>query len=238
MLAGMLREVPNLDARQEYIHDGDRHFHALSWYLGDVYTRPYLERARRRIEAEHHDECFADVNAGLQCSVDALKAVFEPDEVFHLVRDPREVVRSIYVRRPAHRTPLIPPRADAIERCLDGDKFTYMCMQWAEVTRTLVQQGTRLIRLEQIVRDYEYVRRELLQPLGLSLPRQAWEKQVSIKVNRTHSPAYRYLYSKLRGKAYVSDRLPPFAEWPPEYKREFHEICGEAMQMVGYGDDG
>jgi hypothetical protein len=241
LVAGLLDRVPNVAAQHEYIGrepGGARSpFLQLSWYAGRRYAVPYLRRVKRRVEEEFDSECFADVSGHLQRAVPYLEEVFEPERIFHLVRDPRDQVRSLVTHRSEvtdRQMPLLPAAASDMERWLDGDKFSHICLQWAETTRLLVEQGAHLVRMEDLVSDYAYFRRELLDPCGMELSKDAWRDQVSTKVNAMPSRPYRFLSAKLKGKTYVADSLPSYEEWPADRQRELIDVCGEAMALVGY----
>ena len=76
---------------------GSREFWLLSWYLKDtVFTAEYLQRKKNKIESEIKSEWYIDSDSYLQNATDELKKVFQPAAIFHLVRHPKEVVRSIY----------------------------------------------------------------------------------------------------------------------------------------------
>jgi Sulfotransferase domain len=241
LVAGLLARIDNLSGQHEYIgREPERlrgPFLQLSWHVGRPYAVPYLRRFKHFVEDEFEDEYFSDVGAALQRSVPYLEEVFDPVAIFHLVRDPRDVVRSLYTHRSEDSDrdrPLLPMTEPEVERWLDGDKFTHICMQWTETTKLLASQGTPLVRLEQLVSDYDYVRERMLEPAGLELSRESWQEHVGEPVNAMPSRMYRFARAKLKGRGYVPYRLPPYEEWPEERRREFLDICGETMASVGY----
>jgi hypothetical protein len=231
-ISELLNEAQGVVACHEYI--GGAHFARLSWYVGDSYTEPYLRQVRRRVEEDFSCDYFADVNGQLRGSVSALRSVFDPREIFHLVRHPRDVVRSLYTRRSQQRTPILPKQCDLIRDWVGGDKFTQVCLDWAGTTELLISQGTKLIRFEDVLNDFSYLQTKVLAPLDLTIAPATWHAAVTQRVNPTRSAPYRWLYAKIRRKAYVSDRLPAYDEWPRARKQEFHRICGEAMLKAGY----
>ncbi len=231
-VARCLSGLPHTDVGHERL--GDREFWLLSWYLqGTAYATTYLERERRRLEP-FGDELYVDVNGYLQNAVPALREVFPDCEVFHLVRDPRAVVRSLYSRRGSRSVDLVPRDDPSIRDWLGADKFSQICWNWASTTRLLLEQETRLIRLEDLTGDYELFRDLLLAPLGREMSREAWDRIRNARVNRTRSPLYRRLYAWLKGKEYVQDRLPPFSRWNDRQREVFEELCGELLPVLGY----
>ncbi len=232
-LTTLLGQIPNVHSVHEYI--GNREFWLLSWYLhGTEFTIPFLERAKNKIETDYKQGTFIDVNGYLQNCAPELKAVFKPDKIFHVVRNPKAVVRSYYTRRNDADIHLLPKDRIQIEGWLDNDKFYQVCWNWANTTNQLLDQDTELVIFEKITTDYSYFKERILDPLNLDLSVEAWSAGVSTKVNKTRSTAYRWLYAKLKGKPFVEDPLPEYDNWPEFYKKQFAEICGPAMKRCGY----
>jgi len=232
-LTSLLGQIPKVHSVHEHI--GSREFWLLSWYLpGTDYAIPYFERAKKQIEKEFGDGIFIDINGYLQNSVPELKEVFKPVKVFHFVRNPKAVVRSYFTRRNDADIHLIPKTRQEIENWMDNDKFYQVCWNWASTTNSLLDQNTDLIIFEKVTTDYDYFKSQILQPLGLILSKEVWEKGVSTKVNKTQSKTYRWLYAKIKGKPFVDEILPAYNEWPDSYKKLFNEICGPAMKRCGY----
>lgn len=233
MLAELLSTSPDCSARHECI--GDREFWLLSWYLDrEAFSVPYLQRERRRIERSANGAAlFVDVNSYLRNVVGALKEVFEGPPVFHLVRDPRRVIPSIYARRTGRNVQQIPKSGDDIVRWLESDKFEQICWNWAETTRRLLEEDTITVRFEDVLRDYDYVVERLARPAGLTVTREGWSAATSKKANRTRSRLYRYLYAQLRGEPYVSP-MPAFEKWSAHQKAVYREYCGDLAEELGY----
>lgn len=141
---------------------------------------------------------FIDVNGFLQNSIMGLREVFQPECIFHLIRDGRKVVRSIYTRRSDKNIHLIPKNREEVEMWLAADKFKQVCWNWTTTTLNLYTQGTKLIKFEEITKDYEYLKVKFLDPFGFELPCLKWQNFISKKKNKTRSKLYRYLYTKLR----------------------------------------
>jgi hypothetical protein len=233
LLARMLQQLDGITARHEAA--GDREFWLLSWYLSSAdYGVPYLTRVRRDIEREFRTAYFIDVNSYLQHAVPAIREVFQPERIFHLVRDPRAVIRSMYSRRSESRLNVLPKSRLEIERWLDADKFTRICWNWTNTTRQLLSQQTELLQFERLLSDYEYFRNHLLAPFGFCLPAEQWAVRARIREKPTRPPLYRLIYATAKREPYVSDHLPPYEEWNEAQRTTFAEICGETMRRVGY----
>ena len=232
-MGNLLRHVESIDSRHEYI--GNREYWLLSWYLpGEIYAIPYLERCKKSIDSSFSSSYFIDVNGYLQNSVPQLRQVFNPEMVFHLVRDPRTVIPSLYIRRSDNNIHLIPKEREEVEKWLDGDKFQQICWNWASTTMTLASQNTELLQFEKLINNFDYLEKKLLSPLNITLSRATWTDLQSTKINRTRNRWFRFVYAKLKGKEFVKDKLPKYDQWSAEQKTLFNDICGSAMEMVGY----
>ncbi|MEO5571590.1 MAG: sulfotransferase domain-containing protein [Bacteroidia bacterium] len=214
---------------------GSREFWLLSWYLQDTsYATEYLLRKKKKIEADIHSGWYIDSDSYLQNATDDLQKVFKPKAVFHLARNPKEVVRSIYTRRNENDIHLLPKEKKDIQRWMDGNRFEQVCWNWRNAVENLLDKNVPVIKLEELTEDYNYFNEKLLKPFGFTLEKNKWEEIKNKKVNKTRSALFRYTYAKVKGKHYQPDVLPDFPEWPDEYKKIFTEYCFPAMKRLGY----
>jgi hypothetical protein len=232
-LTNVLGHIEGVHSVHEHI--GNREFWLLSWYLPpNEYTIPFLERKKKEVERNFKPGVFIDTNGYVQNAVPELRTVFQPRKVFHFVRDPREVVRSIYTRRNEKDIHLIPKTKAEILEWFESDKFTQICWNWANTTEQLLKLDTELIHFEKIKSDFEYFESKILKPIGLEMTKSKWQEIVAIKVNKTHAAWYRWMYAKLRNKVYIKDELPKYPDWTAEQKQKLVDICGPAMVKCGY----
>ena len=235
-LAHVLQHLENTQVAHEHI--GDRDYWLLSWYLGPEYAQTYLQLRKNEIENSTDSQWFIDVNSYLQHSVEELRSVFEPSEIFHLVRNPKHVVRSIYIRRNDHNMDIVPKTKREIETWLASDKFTRICINWTMTTEQLLSQNTNLILFERLLNEDGYFEEKLLRPFGFTMNQSLSTALKSGKVNRTRSSLYRWLYARWKQKNFVREKMPPYAEWETRNKRTLFEICGPTMKKIGYPIDG
>lgn len=231
-LTNLLSGHPGIFSGHEYI--GDREFWLLSWYLGSEYSEEYLKRVKQSIEHKHSENTFIDVNGRLQNCVPELKHVFNNPTVLHLVRDPRKVVRSLYIRRNDKNIHLLPKDRHEISRWLDEDKFYQVCWNWARTTQHLLDQKLPVLLFEKLTGDFGYCKTQLLDVAGITMDEPEWQRRSAIRINKTYPKWYRYLYAKAKGKTFVEDELPEFEYWTPVQKNVFFEVCGPIMDLVGY----
>lgn len=231
--SGVLSHLKDSTVKHEWI--GNKEFSLLNRYLpDDVYAETYLERVKERIETEFHTANFIDVNPWLKNAVPALRKVFPGCSTYVLVRHPKEVIRSLYARRSPKTIHEIPTQKEEVERWLDGDKFYRICWNWADYNRTLLKQGARLVRFEDLKSDYNYFDEQVLTPLGFEMSREDWSEGLAGRRNKTHSKLYRYMYSRLKGKEYIAEYLPEYDQWSSDQKKTMKEICGEVAAQCGY----
>ena len=234
-LSTLLNQASEVQVEHEFI--GNREFAILSNYLdSNNYTIPYLNRFKNRIikEVEEGKHTFIDVNGGLRNCVLELKMVFRSEKIFHLVRNPKKVVRSYYLRRNENSVHQIPKNKEDNEWWLDADKFSRICWNWNNTTQNLLAQNTHLIRFEDLIANYNYLYDNILKPCQIDINESKWKEMRSIRVNKTKSRFKRFLYAKFKGKEYVEDSLPQYENWSIEYKDVFEKICGDTMRELGY----
>jgi hypothetical protein len=231
-LSKLLQHIPQPFAGHEYI--GNREFWLLSWYLDEAYAEEYLTREKNRIEQIIHKPVFIDVNGYLQHSVPALKRVFNPRNVLHLVRDPRQVIRSLYTRRTDKNFHIIPKQREEIGKWLDGDKFYQICWNWTSANRNLLNMELPLIQFEKLTTDYTYCKEKLFMPLEVSMEKPEWEQLVTVKSNASRPKWYRQLYALYKNKPFVSEEIPDYDKWTVNQKKIFKDVCGDVMIKAGY----
>lgn len=215
---------------------GNREFWLLSWYLAhENYSIPYLEKIRSDLEDKYRGGLFIDVNSGLQNATDALRQVFPKAKIFHLVRDPRKVVPSIYNRRSERRVHLVPKTREAYEKWMAYSKLEQVCWNWNDNTERLLKLDCELLLFEKLISDFDYFRSALLEKAGINdIDESTWNAVRNSKVNSTKPKWYRYLYSHLKKKDFVSEHLGPFEQWSRDQQQALTEICGDTMRKLGY----
>jgi hypothetical protein len=166
---------------------------------------------------------YGEVNSLLRYHVDALKDEWNPT-ILHLVRDGREVVRSIMNRVAftsadrRHTGRLRPRRDDPIRGEWDRlDRFARVCWYWGGTNEFLLERNLAVVRLEDIVASYEKFSENLLGPLDLSIGQQDWAGRVSHPVNPS-----------------VRSTFPGWSEWTQAQRDVFSRLCGSTMSRLGY----
>lgn len=232
-LADLLAKIPEVTSGHERI--GNREYSLLSWYLGRNYSIPFLQREKKSIDNRFSDKrLFVDVNSYLQNSTVELKEVFGTENVLHLVRDPKEVIRSVYTRRNDKDIHLLPKTQQEITEWLNADRFYQVCKNWQLAVSQIIENDIRAIQFEKLTSDYAYICNNLLEPMGLELSEDVWNLAKTTRANKTPNKPYRFLYAKLKGKQFQADELGKFETWPKSHQDVYQELCSELARKLGY----
>ncbi len=171
-------------------------------------------------------QVYGEINPFLRRHVRALREVFPEAKFFHLVRDGREVVRSIMSRGTfSEQEPIaemIRPTEDSpyFSRWEKMSRFAKVCWLWQEDNRLLRITINQTVQLEKIISDYCYFKENLLDYLKLDISEKVWRRYV--RNRRNPSPEYKF---------------PEYSQWSSEQKEIFWEICGSEMKANGYPAD-
>lgn len=168
-------------------------------------------------------DTYGEVNSFLRRHCEALKKAFPKATLLHLVRDGRDVVRSMYSRETmepgAYDTKRIYPKEEDPWRdeWPRMSRFEKLCWYWMIENKYLRECIGKTVQFEKIISDYEYFRKNVLKPLNLEIPKESWEKEVNKPKNVT--------------KTY---KLSHWSKWDKEKKEIFERICGEEMRRNKY----
>jgi hypothetical protein len=167
---------------------------------------------------------YGEVNSLLRRHVYALRSAFPRATFVHLVRDGRDVVRSMMARKTMtvqdHRTAGIHPRSDSPwAAAWEGmDRFARLCWYWQVENWWLRTAIGLTVQFESLLTSYESFSEHILNPCGVDLPEAMWSEAV----NRPTNVTARHV-------------VPHWSEWDSARLRVFEEICGTEMRANGYG---
>lgn len=224
-LSHLLNQAHNAVARHEEL--SDKHFMSLSYYRPDhPYVSHRISERAAALQREHpQSELFVHVDSGMCYAVDACEHVLGA-KIFHLVRDGRRVVQSMYPRkiytRREYTLPIIPDGADAL-RWDDWPRFEKLCWYWRDAVERLLERQVPVIRFEDVISNYDTVREKLLEPTGITLSRKQVEAAAAQPLNAT----------RFRLKSLLPTRNAPLV-WNSDYERRFRSMCAPTMEALGY----
>jgi len=190
-------------------------------YVNGFRLKEIYLRVRRQDPA-----CYGEVNGILRRHVDAFRDAVPRLRLVHLVRDGRDVVRSLVSRGTwAGQHPVYggftPPPVDDVARSWDErSSFERACWLWTWENAHMRERIPNLARLEDITSSYDAFRDQILEPLQLELGEAAWAEARNAVENLTGSHT-----------------MPAWDEWSSEEKEAFRRICGDEMARYGYHVD-
>jgi hypothetical protein len=166
---------------------------------------------------------YGEVNSLLRRHYQALSRHFPAAGFLHLVRDGRDVVRTMMstdALKPGFMWTwwLRPHESDPyFEQWDTMDRFAKLCWYWRVENQHLRTSIGNTVKFEEVVRNYECFEQRILRPFGLTMPQAQWKEQTGVQRNAT--TAY---------------QLPHWREWDAYHTRTFETICGEEMRANGY----
>lgn len=224
-LANLVNRSSNATGRHEYF--ADKFFQGLSYYSPD---HPHLAAqliARAKDMEQSGTDLLVDADPFLRYGLRSIREVWPEAPVYHLVRDGRKVVASMYQRTSytprEKKQPILPLNTAEYEQWRTFSRFEKLCWYWADTLRTMLEAKLPILRLEEITTDFSILERDFLHPCGIDLPKQEWDNLRSHRAN-TNRFHPKYLF---RGK-------PPVLAWDDEKESQFQTLCGERMKQAGY----
>lgn len=181
--------------------------------LAEIYYRMHHQR----------EGLYGEINPFLRRHCKALQKHLPRAKFFHLVRDGRNVVRSIMSRSILDRTDPLghltypPPDDPWAGRWKEMSRFEKVCWLWQCDNRYLRENIGRTLQFEKLIRDYEYFKTELSDPMGLDIPLAGWRQYT----HRIANPTQVF-------------RMNKWSEWSKSEREIFTELCGEEMVACGY----
>ncbi len=191
--------------------------------LADNYFIPYRRNVIDRELKNNLVSNYGEVNGLLRRHCKAIHRFYPSSKVVHLVRDGRDVVRSMMSRKSFKwydiSTRFVHP--------LKGDpywnkwylmsRFEKLCWYWMIDNKYLRLNCNNRIEFEKIISDYNYYKLNVLDLLGINQSEKNWKFLVKKPKNIT--------------KKYY---FPHWTEWNKEYKSAFINICSKEMKACGY----
>jgi hypothetical protein len=166
---------------------------------------------------------YGEVNSLLRRHFHALSRHFPEAGFLHMVRDGRDVVRTMmstdalrpgdmwtWWLRPHESDPFFP-------QWRTMDRFAKLCWYWRVENHHLRTSIGSTVKFEEITRDYGCFEQRILRPFGLVLPQTVWKQQAGVQRNATGTY-----------------RIAHWREWDAGQMRTFETICGDEMRASGY----
>lgn len=168
-------------------------------------------------------EVYGEINPFLRRHCVAMRKAFPKAKQFQIVRDPRNVLRSLmsrelFDRKDPMAAVIFPSKDDAYsDKWKTMTRFAKLCWLWAADNRFIRENTEHFILFEKLRNDFDYFDENVLKFLDLKMPADTWNTQI----NKVYNSTPRYTF-------------PKYADWSAEHKKQFEEICGEEMARYGY----
>jgi Sulfotransferase family len=181
--------------------------------LREIYLRTHRERVSR----------YGEVNGCLRRHAVALQEFLPQATLIHIVRDGRDLVRSLVARETyAGSHPVYhdfrPPPDDAVAaRWDDLSLFERSCYGWNVENAYLRRHVPLRVRFEDMLSSYDLFNRGVLEPTGLRVSEADWADSAQRPENAT-----------------AAHTLPEWSSWSEDETRTFWDLCGEEMRHYGY----
>lgn len=187
------------------------------------YISVYRKKLMYELARDKDFRTYGEVNSIIAYHAAALQNVFPQARFLHLIRDGREVVRSLHARTHYVETSLpfeciCPNPGDPwYDSWKNFSRFQKLCWLWSYTNSYLENRVPDFVLFEKLISDYDYFSSRMETFLGVNVGRELWEKHVSKPLNVTRKFS-----------------MPPWSEWETEQREQFIEICGEEMARYGY----
>ena len=196
-------------------------------FFSEIKANKYFSKFRKKeIFLRNHKlniNTYGEVNSVLRRHCNAIKTSFPTAKVLHLVRDGRDVVRSMLSRKTMTNVDqntknIMPKNGDQwYDEWGNMTRFERLCWYWNIENHYLLDNIGKIIQFENLISSYEYFQEKLLIPLGLVIPESLWEKEINAPKNITSKYEF-----------------PHWTQWDSKRKSIFNTICGKIMKEVGY----
>lgn len=202
----------------------------------DAYRRAFFspEEAERYIASFRKKEIYlrtrkrdfsvyGEVNSLLRRHYHPLRRHFPAAGFLHMVRDGRDVVRTMMstdALKPGFMWTwwLRPHESDPFFlQWRTMDRFAKLCWYWRVENQHLRTSIGNTVKFEEVTRNYECFEQRIVRPFGLVIPQSIWKQQGGVHRNPTATYA-----------------IPHWREWDAHHTRTFETICGDEMRANGY----
>ena len=166
---------------------------------------------------------YGEINPFLRRHCVGIKQLLPEAKFFHVVRDPKKVIRSLMSRElfgwkdPMGK--LIYPSSNDpfVKEWKKWGRFEKLCWMWSADNKLLRETCGHSIKFEELRKDFEYFKLNVLDFLDLKMTQQTWEENINMVNNPT--PVYRF---------------PEYKDWSSNQIENFERICGDEMGFYGY----
>lgn len=183
-----------------------------------------LTATQKKVE-ECGQPVYGEVNNKARFYLPYLKMKFNPIVTLQLVRDGRDVVRSLHARQKYTGHDLHPPLEPGPDDSLYGqwgelDRFQKLCWMWGFTARWVDKNTDTFIRFEDLLsnRGWDVLQHSLLLPMDIELEPAIWQHYRGQCIDASPQPFH----------------LPHWQKWETWQTEWFWGLCGDMMRQFGY----
>jgi hypothetical protein len=223
-------------------HDEDLpYFHlGMTNDYNNIITNHLYKRFNQIFDKLPDGVTYGEVNSLLRYNIDWLKENLNPF-LIHLVRDGRDVVRSMYSRKvylhPYKNIPAYPKDNDLFSTKWQLiSRFEKLCWYWNHSNFYIKERLNDFIRFEDILADYDIFSRKILAPLKIEISKDKWENMIRKSVNTSATLKTKYFIKRMIPfhSTEVLEKIPHWKNWDVDMTDKFWSICGKIMNEFGY----
>jgi Sulfotransferase family len=188
-----------------------------------TYMKKFRKKAIYILGKKEGVKIYGESNSNLRFHAKALKSTIPNVKIIHVVRDGRDVVRSImaqkhYLNDEKGHYNIIPASDDPLFTEWHGlSRFEKICWLWADANRKVCEFADKTLNFEKLIGDYSYFKENIVDYLGIEISEDCWKGEVNRPKNITKKHS-----------------MPHWTEWEDEVTNMFWRICKDEMYHYGY----
>lgn len=191
--------------------------------LADNYFIPYRKNIIDKELRNSSISYYGEVNGLLRRHCNTIHRLYPNSTIIHLVRDGRDVVRSMMSRKSFKwydiGTRFVHPlKNDPYwSKWHSMSRFEKLCWYWMIDNNYLRLNCKFQIEFEKIISDYNYYKLNVLNLIGIEQTKDSWGNLVKKPKNVTKKYSF-----------------PHWSKWSQKNKDSFINICSKEMESLGY----
>jgi hypothetical protein len=187
------------------------------------YIQKFRKKAMYVLGKEEGVKIYGESNSNLRFHAEALKLTIPKVKIIHVVRDGRDVVRSImamkhYTNNATGHYNLTPNTDDPLLREWNSlSRFEKICWLWLNANERVREFADVTLRFEELITEYNYFYENIVVYLGIDISESQWKEEVRRPKNITKKHS-----------------IPHWTKWEDELTKRFWRICKDEMYRCGY----
>lgn len=224
-----LADLLNKDENNLVLHEPTRlDFLAyIQAFQGAMTNYDYISEFRKKLIFYRNNlselSQYGEVNSLLRRHPQTIRQNIPNVKLFHLVRDGRDVVRSMmarwtYTAKDPFANLIRPkPGEKFYNNWPEMNRFEKLCWYWRIENEHLDEMIGNPFHFEKLISDYHYLKENLLDPLELNISQKDWLDKINVPKNST-----------------TKHTIPHWKKWNTERNEQFDYICGDLMKKFDY----